>query len=293
MKYLKVVLFVISFLMISPNFVSAANSQGFEWGAEIDDRIDYTYRTEYTLNSTREDDTFAIYIEILNLPTIPDIVESFSEVSLSYADFNVFFDNGTQIGIIYWTAIAVGNWDLMEEWKQAGLVKAEKDGITLLSFFECPEEIIKKYMQIYTETFNQQPIGELEGRPKFTPETRRLDEKRLTVKGVEWYSIITKEKDEIISGLTECFYYSQAPHKIDQGLTGVKIEFRGRGLGKWLKAEMILYIKKKFPSLKYISTMNATQNAAMLSINERMGFKELFIRQFFKFKLKELDNLVQ
>jgi GNAT superfamily N-acetyltransferase len=184
------------------------------------------------------------------------------------------------------------DWELMEEWKREGLVKAEKDGITLLSFFECPEEIIEKYMQIYTETFNQQPIGELEGRPKFTPETRRLDEKRLTEKGVEWYTIVTKEKNETISGLTEYFYYSEAPHKIDQGLTGVKVEFRGRGLGKWLKAEMILHIKKRFPNLKYFGTMNATQNAAMLSINERMGFKEHFIRQFFKFKLEELDNIV-
>ncbi|NPD87416.1 MAG: GNAT family N-acetyltransferase [Asgard group archaeon] len=183
-------------------------------------------------------------------------------------------------------------WELMKTWKKAGLEKAKEKGITMEDFFECPEEIIGEYMHIYTETMKQQPLGELEWKPKHTPESRRLDEKRLADKGLEWYTMITKENDKAISGLTEYFYYEDTPHRIEQGLTGVKEEYRGRGLGKWLKAEMLFRIKERFPDVKFISTGNSTENAPMLSINERMGFKEFRPSKLYKLKLEELDKLV-
>ncbi len=58
---------------------------------------------------------------------------------------------------------------------------------------------------------------------------------------------------------------------INQGMTGVKEEYRGRGLGKWLKAAMLLKVREEFPQVKVVSTRNASSNAAMLSINDRLG----------------------
>jgi RimJ/RimL family protein N-acetyltransferase len=185
------------------------------------------------------------------------------------------------------------NWDLMEDWRKTVSKKANKEGMEMEDFYECPEDIIEEYMLLYTETMNQQPLGELEYVPKFTPETRRFDEKRLSEKGVEWYTLITRENDGTISGLTEYFYFKQAPHRIEQGLTGVKEVFRGRGLGKWLKAEMMFRVKERFPEVKYFETGNATENAPMLSINERMGFKEFLPNKLYKFKLEELDKIAQ
>ena len=188
--------------------------------------------------------------------------------------------------------ISDANWELMESWKKTVSEKANEEGIIMEDFFECPEEIIEEYMVLYTETMNQQPLGELEYKPKFTPETRKLDEKRLLDKGMEWYTLITKESDKTISGLTEYFYFKQAPHRIEQGLTGIKEEYRGKGLGKWLKAEMLFRIKERFPKVKFIETGNASENAPMLSINERMGFKEFIPNKLYKFKLEELDQLI-
>jgi len=34
------------------------------------------------------------------------------------------------------------------------------------------------------------------------------------------------------------------PQVIDQGFTGVRTDARGRGLGKWLKAAMLLHVRK-------------------------------------------------
>ncbi|MEE9601209.1 MAG: N-acetyltransferase, partial [Thermoplasmata archaeon] len=44
-------------------------------------------------------------------------------------------------------------------------------------------------------------------------------------------------------------------------------------LGKWLKAAMLLRVREKFPQIQVVVTDNATSNAAMLSINERLGFR--------------------
>ena len=188
--------------------------------------------------------------------------------------------------------ISEANWELMEKWREVASEKVKEEGVIIEDFFECPEEIIEEYMALYTETMNQQPMGELEWVPKHTPESRRINEKRSADKGIEWYTLITRESDKKISGLTEYFYYKHAPHRIEQGLTGVKEEYRGRGLGKWLKAEMLFRIKERFPDVKYINTGNATDNAPMLSINKRMGFKEYIPNKLYKLKQEELDKLI-
>ena len=86
---------------------------------------------------------------------------------------------------------------------------------------------------------------------------------------------------------TELGFIDSMPWKAFQNLTGVKEEHRGRGLGKWLKANMILMMRDKYPDIKYISTGNATENAPMLSTNNRMGFKIHKKRITYKYQLDD------
>ena len=53
---------------------------------------------------------------------------------------------------------------------------------------------------------------------------------------------------------------------------------------------MLLFIKEKYPNVKYISTGNASDNKAMLSINNRMGFKINQVRRSYKFTVEELKK---
>ena len=62
------------------------------------------------------------------------------------------------------------------------------------------------------------------------------------------------------------------PDLLQQGDTGVFPEFRGNGLGKWLKAEMALRIMAERAEVTRIRTENASANAPMLAINHAMGF---------------------
>ncbi len=164
------------------------------------------------------------------------------------------------------------NWTMVEQWVKEGQRRSPETKIVELD--SIPEEIIEEFSRIYTETHNQQPWEELDQVSFiFGPEYFRHLKKTFAETGIKWLVMITVEKDEKISGLTEMRYDPRMKTVITQELTGVKQEHRGRGLGKWLKAAMLMKVREELPEVKTIRTENATTNSPMLSINERLGFK--------------------
>ncbi|NPD89737.1 MAG: hypothetical protein HGN29_13580 [Asgard group archaeon] len=164
------------------------------------------------------------------------------------------------------------NWSMVEQWMNEGQEHSPQTSLVKLD--SIPEDIIEQFSKVYTEIYNQQPWEDLdEVAIIFTPEYFRHRLRAFTETGALWIVFLTIEGDEKISGLTEMIYGPDFRTLITQELTGVKQEYRGRGLGKWLKAEMLLKIKEDFPEVTTIRTDNATTNAAMLSINDRLGFK--------------------
>ncbi|NHJ47478.1 MAG: GNAT family N-acetyltransferase [Asgard group archaeon] len=184
------------------------------------------------------------------------------------------------------------DWDLMNEWRKQGHIKGEKEGRTLQWFDTCPEDIVEEYCKVYTETMNQQPFGELEHKPVITPDSRREQEKQYAKTNCNWHTVITCENDGTISGLTDFTYFSGMPYRIYQELTGVLKQYRGNGLGKWLKAEMLHFMHRTYPEAKYVRTGNANANAPMLSINTRMGFKLHEVEKVYKFKVVNLEKRI-
>ncbi|MCG3219114.1 MAG: GNAT family N-acetyltransferase [Candidatus Heimdallarchaeota archaeon] len=168
--------------------------------------------------------------------------------------------------------LAEVDWDLMKNWTEEGKRKAKK--VVIEQFSIVPEKDIEEFTRLYTETINQAP-WDGEGQDNVTPKRRRHDEQEYIKKGYDWITLITREENGVISGLTEIFYNPLEPEVIAQELTGVNEQYRGRSLGKWLKAEMLFYVRDKYPKIEYISTSNADTNASMLSINTRLGFKRV------------------
>ena len=178
------------------------------------------------------------------------------------------------------------NWDLMQKWVDEGPKRAE--GVTIESFFQCPEEIIDEYCAMYTSISQLVPLGEVETQIIINRELRRKIEKQHKDAGQIYYTLISREKDGRISGMTEIILDPRESHKIEQELTGVLPKYRGRGLGKWLKAQMLFYIKENYPEARQIITGNADTNAPMLSINKRMGFKRYKGGSVYKLQIEEL-----
>lgn len=182
------------------------------------------------------------------------------------------------------------NWELTHLWIQDA--KQRTPDVILECFSTFPDKDIEELCALETELEAQMPSLE-EGDDKWTeirtPEARREWESNTKKRGQEIITMITREANGIISGITEIRHsYVEQIERIAQRTTGVKQEYRGRGLGKWLKAEMLNYVKDNLPKASYIVTGNANHNAPMNSINQRLGFKPYYQESSYKFKLSDL-----
>jgi GNAT superfamily N-acetyltransferase len=107
-----------------------------------------------------------------------------------------------------------------------------------------------------------------------TPADIRLRESFQATAGIKrWTMYVRPAGSETIAGFTEVYWRPDAPTFIEQGDTGIAPEHRGKGLAVWLKASMLAKILRERPGVQRIQTGNATTNAPMLSINQRLGFK--------------------
>jgi GNAT superfamily N-acetyltransferase len=96
---------------------------------------------------------------------------------------------------------------------------------------------------------------------------------RMELTGEVQHTVITREPDGVISGITDTVWAPYRRAIIHQAFTGVRPDARGRGLGKWIKAAMLLHLRDLYPEARWVATDNAGSNAPMLKINRALGFK--------------------
>ncbi|RKZ03214.1 hypothetical protein DRQ21_06415 [Candidatus Fermentibacteria bacterium] len=77
-----------------------------------------------------------------------------------------------------------------------------------------------------------------------------------------------------LTGLTEISWSPSRPSIISQGYTAVLPDFRGKGIGKRLKAEMLVRILRELPMAESVRSGNNDSNNAILSINTQLGFEQ-------------------
>jgi len=138
----------------------------------------------------------------------------------------------------------------------------------------CPEEHAEAFVAEQA-VMNTAPMEDLEYEDEiFSIERLRDREQIWAERGLDWRTLVAVHKPtgEMVAH-SDVLLPGSWPQRAYQNDTGVNPAHREKGLGRWLKAEMLLSIMRERPALNAISTFNAGSNAAMLGINYAMGFR--------------------
>lgn len=163
--------------------------------------------------------------------------------------------------------------ELMEEWASRG--RAQSDRFELLRIDgPWPEEMIDEVVAL-SHVMNDAPVGDLDfNDQEFTAAHVTEFDAELAERNITRFILAVRDRPTgRLAGYTDLALNPSFPNLGQQGDTGVFEEFRGHGLGKWLKAEMVLRLADEHPEITRIWTENAHSNEPMLAINHAMGFK--------------------
>lgn len=79
--------------------------------------------------------------------------------------------------------------------------------------------------------------------------------------------------DGSVAGFTELVVPGDGTGEAQHYGTGVLPEHRGRGLGRWMKAESVRQARRRHPELVGLLTDTADNNHAMKNINDSLGYR--------------------
>ena len=166
------------------------------------------------------------------------------------------------------------DWEMLRRWADDG---SRQSPATRLEVYDghLPREMWDDYCPQFSTMLNTMPWEQMDhGDIVVTPAHMADWVEMLDEQGANEHTMLTREPDGVISGITDMTYAPYKPAMIHQGFTGVRSDARGRGLGKWLKAAMLLHVRELYPNVEVVVTENAGSNAPMLGINKKIGFKE-------------------
>lgn len=174
---------------------------------------------------------------------------------------------------------------LMRQWiERAGERASGYDLMTLVAPF--PEEVVDKYCRLQFQ-MNTAPREAFEEDDEvLTPSEWRDTEEKAKATGIVLNTLVAVHRPtgEFVGSTTVHTDLLQ-PDQAWQWETVVHPGHRNRGLGRWLKAAMLLRILDEYPQVERIDTWNAGSNQPMLAINRAMGFRTILVHNVWQGEL--------
>lgn len=186
-------------------------------------------------------------------------------------------------------ALSDVDWTMVERWVAEGAARSPQ---TKLEIYDgrVPEAMWPDFAPQLSSMLNTIPFEALDhGDTIVTPEMLGEWYARLELSGETQHTVITREPDSVISGITDTTWADFRRKIIHQQFTGVRPGARGRGIGKWIKAAMLLHLRELYPDAEWVSTENAGSNAPMLKINRALGFKAYRNGTAYQMSLENLE----
>jgi len=136
----------------------------------------------------------------------------------------------------------------------------------------CPDHLLESFAQL-REAMETAPKGDLDITIEWSPASIRAAEAAHV--RCQHRNLVLCARDDAtdeLVALTDVLVPQGRPTVAFQEDTVVRPDHRNRGLGRWVKADMLRWLAEEEPQLEQIVTWNATENAAMRGINTELGF---------------------
>lgn len=156
---------------------------------------------------------------------------------------------------------------------EAWSVAEQDDQITVVTESELPHSLMREFYALISElTESVEYKSRLFDGGMLSPEKIKLRHQGYERKGATYLALLLARKGELI-GYTEILIEAGTPHVAHQNMTGVKKAYRGRGLGKRLKALMIQRLLQEYPDISLIKTAVHIKNTPSQRLNRQLGFE--------------------
>lgn len=160
------------------------------------------------------------------------------------------------------------------------LAAAEHPGYRLERWVDgVPDTLLDRFARA-KDTMNEAPTGDMDWTGRvFDAAAVRGEEDHLRSLGrLQHVVVAVDEKTDEIAAFTEVAVFPE-PHRSQQEDTAVVPGHRGHGLGLWVKAAMLTWLRTAQPGVAELITGNADDNVHMLRINTRIGFRRHALMQ--------------
>jgi GNAT superfamily N-acetyltransferase len=170
--------------------------------------------------------------------------------------------------------VRVAEIDLEQQQRWIDDASARTAGYRLVGWVGmCPDEYAEPLARALAAMVDA-PLDDIDWDPQpLTPEQVRDRLRTADREGFDVVATLALAPDGSAAGVTQLMASRLRPSLGRQGDTGVVASHRGRGLGRWLKAENLRRALDHQPAIEVIETYNAESNPHMLAINVEMGYR--------------------
>jgi GNAT superfamily N-acetyltransferase len=155
------------------------------------------------------------------------------------------------------------------------IVHAEHRGYRLSRWLGVVPNELAETFAVAKSAMGDMPTGDMDyGTTKWDTDRVR-DMAEVVEKRGDTLLTVAALHGDTIAGFTELVIPIGDSSRALQFDTAVVPEHRGNGLGLWVKAAMLDWLRAEWPAVEEIETDNAEDNEHMLAVNERLGFRPL------------------
>jgi GNAT superfamily N-acetyltransferase len=140
----------------------------------------------------------------------------------------------------------------------------------------APPDDLVEAMAVARSAMSDAPMGELQRGAQAWDAAEVLRVARVVEdRGDRLHTVAALTEDGVIAGYTEIVVTGRDGPVAQQYDTVVVRDHRGHGLGVLLKARLARWARVELATLRSIETDNAQDNAHMIEVNRRLGYREV------------------